>query len=152
MKRFLTCLVLAALPEAASAQYLSEESQQRERALWEKTGVPFVEGLKFFSFDRVGQRIVSIVNRSSEGFGDSHHNGIYSSSYGGANNINRQKPWDSPGGLSFSPKSQWRNVKAAYIPGMIEVFREPVPVHNGSNYQTARSDACRPRWWLLLNA
>lgn len=113
----------------ASAQWLPDEVQQRERKLWERTGVAFPEGAKFYQLPKVGQRLVGIVNYSPV-----NRYGIFDDRWRGfdgrSENVNAQLPWVTPAGLHWTDKSGWRKASAAYFPGDIAVWVENVMVEN----------------------
>jgi len=140
MKR-LTILCALLLPAVAmgDAPYLPDDAQARERKLWEQTGVPWVEGMRFYKVKRVSQQL-SIINSE-------HVHGIYDaetdvrSIFSGAlPNTNKKTIWAAPGGLSWSPRNQWRNATGVMLPGKVQVWRELTKVTNstGSTQDNAR--------------
>lgn len=132
MKRLLILCVLL-VPTAAMAD---------DKAIWEQTGVPMPEGLKFYRQTRASQRL-SIVN-------EQHVHGLYAADQdlpdlfrGGVNRNTNKKPiWDAPGGLTWVPRDEWRNATAvAFPPGSkVQVYRTMTQVKNsfGSYQDNAR--------------
>lgn len=110
---------------AASAQWLDNNRQAGERKLWESTGVPWIEGAKFYELPKLSQRLVGIVGYSPE-----NRYGLFDETYQGAKNVNAQLPWVTPAGLHWTERKQWRKASAAYFPGDIAVWVERVMVEN----------------------
>jgi hypothetical protein len=118
--------VLLLLDSTAVAQWLPDDVQRRERALWDQTGVEFPAGLRFYELPIVSQRLVGIVN-----YRPVDRYGIFDEHYRGAENVNAQYPWTTPAGLHASPMDQWRKAAAACFPSPVTVYRETVRVENG---------------------
>lgn len=116
---------------ALGAQWLPAAVQERERALWETTGVEFPEGARFYELPKVSQRLSRFENDVF---------GIYSARFDGygpfaGTNVNRQYPWTTPAGLALSPAEQWRVSRVAHFPTPVRVYRNVQGVFNGSKDQ-----------------
>ena len=109
-------------------QWAPEAEQARLKSIWDKSGVDFPAGAKFYDLPRVSQRLVTVNGVVA--------NGIYDTSYRGfpeaGENINRQLPWKTPAGLHWSPREQWSKATLAYFPPgeSVLVWRETTQVLN----------------------
>lgn len=134
--RSLSIIALLLFVSSAPGQYLSEDEQVRDRKLFEATGVDFPRGMKFYKLPVVSQRLF-ILNST-------HVYGIYPATFEGQNNINLQSPWETPGGLHWSPRRQWRNATAVYLPAPVELYMTTIDIKNSFNsFQKQRRQAWR---------
>lgn len=143
MKRFLYSLFVLLYPAVAMAQYLPDDVQAKERALWEATGVEFPKGMKFYKLPVVSQDLFILNSQHVWGIWEAGKDTDRATTGGvvSGTNVNRRKPWESPGGLQWSPKSQWRNVTAVAFGGPVRIYHEPNDkIFNGSNYQRQERD------------
>lgn len=129
----LSLIMLLVLAVPGQSQWVPDDKQAEGKRLWEESGVPWVEGLKFYELPIVSQRLSRF---SHDVFG------IFRDTYGGRNNVNQMYPWATPSGLHYSPRSQWRKLTAAYFPSPPEYYYDIVGVFNGSNDQ----DQTRVSW------
>lgn len=117
MMRRLAITMLLTLATSAPAQWLPDDVQARDRALWDTTGVEFPEGAKFYELPKVSQNLFTL--------NDADVFGIYGYRFrgDGPSAVNNEYPWTTPAGLATSPKEQWRVARIAYFPAPVRVFR-----------------------------
>jgi hypothetical protein len=108
----------------AQGQWLPRDIQQRDKALWESTGVEFPTQARFYELTKVSQNLFSF---------DYDVFGIYNHKFrgDGPSAVNDEYPWTTPAGLATSPPDQWRVARVASFPAPVVVFRNRQGVLNG---------------------
>jgi hypothetical protein len=109
--------------------WLPVGEQKAVRDMWPE-GVPFPSTLKFYRLPKASQVVAAY---QSQVVPIIRFTGIK----GDADNINREFPYTTSGGMDYAEPGTWRNVTGLAIPEgkRIEAWRQFKPLHNGSNYQ-----------------
>lgn len=124
-------IVVLLFAAPAYGQWLPDDAQAREAALWKATGVELPAGLKFYRLPKMSQHL-SIIS-------DTHVN--YPTSAVGQPVFDKLI-WSAPGGLAWSDRSEWRNATAALFPTEIICYRTMTRVKNPSGYRQLNA-VCR---------
>jgi hypothetical protein len=108
MKYILAILTLSLAAQGARAmEYVSTDVQRKLEEFW-PSGLPFPKGMKFYSPERVFQRIVTdSANRPYRGV---HRIEDF------PGNINLQAPWRVPGGMEGVAAGTWGNLFGVRVP------------------------------------
>jgi hypothetical protein len=109
--------------------WLPVGEQKAVKDMWPE-GVPFPSTLKFYRLPKASQVVAAY---QSQVVPIIRFTGIK----GDADNINREFPYTTSGGMDYAEPGTWRNVTGLAIPEgkKIEAWRQFKPLHNGSNYQ-----------------
>ena len=124
---FFVLAAVALIVGSSQAQWLPEEKQKEARALWDRAGVEWVDGMKAYQLVKVGQQPSTTNGFDVHGIYDDRDNRF---------GVNNQYPWRTPAGLENVPVKQWRKISLAYFPEgkEIQVVRKLLPVRNSSRF------------------